>query len=141
MCCQDFVRLTFCYAFSCKLLISNNIGSRAIWCKLALTNFQRLQIALTLRACTILLSLKIYSCLLTPNWTRNHVMTCTKYEDSEIFFRNGNHNNKSNYNFTLVRLYQRKDNRFCFIFLAPSVFSLFASLSFKDCMFVLFVCS
>ena len=27
--------------FSCKLLRSNNIGSRAIWCKLALTNFSK----------------------------------------------------------------------------------------------------
>ena len=40
--------------------------------------FQRPQIALALRARAILLAFeKIYSCLLIPNCTRNHVITCT----------------------------------------------------------------
>ena len=53
---QNFVCLTFCDIFSFALLI-----------------LQRLQIILALRARAILLSLKIYSCLFTPNCTWNHV--------------------------------------------------------------------
>ena len=47
--------------------------------------FQRLQIALALRARAIFCSLwKICSCLFIPNCTRNHLITYTYFSDQEI---------------------------------------------------------
>ena len=43
---------------SCKLSTSNNMISLAIWCNKHLQIFQRLLIALALRVCAILMSVK-----------------------------------------------------------------------------------
>ena len=44
----------------------------------------KLQIARTLQARAILLSLKFYLCLLTPNCSRNYVITYTNLTGSQL---------------------------------------------------------
>lgn len=58
----------------CTLLRSNNVFFRAMWCNNPLKIFQRLQIALALRARGILLSLKNLLVLIKTKW---HVVTYT----------------------------------------------------------------
>ena len=67
--------LTFCDVFSCTLLTSNNMFSLAIWRQWTLVIILK-----TTRARAIFLYLKNYACLLTPNCTRNHVITYTNVD-------------------------------------------------------------
>ena len=71
--------------FSCILLTRHMIFLVQFGRNKHLLIFQRAQIARALRACAILLVFikKIYSCLLIPNCTRNHVIT---YTNSNIDF-------------------------------------------------------
>ena len=60
--------------FSCILLLSKNMISRAISCKRALENYSKTTNCTHLRAREIFGLWKVYSNL-TPNFTRNHVST------------------------------------------------------------------
>ena len=63
--CQNLSVFTFCEDFSCTSLTSNNMISSSDWCNKNLVIFQRLQIALALQACAILLYLNNLLVLIT----------------------------------------------------------------------------
>ena len=63
---------------------SNNIISHAIWCNKHLQIFLRQQVALTLQACAILLSLKNLPVLVNTKLHWKHVITYTNFVGSNL---------------------------------------------------------
>ena len=80
------------------------MNSLAIWRNKHLQSFQRPQIAISIWASAIFLSLKIYSCLSTPNCTRNHAITYKNNTAGNLAFGGGNRRGriKLTINFTRV---------------------------------------